>query len=132
MGSKKRKSGSRTLVLVSMLGLCLLFFFLWGRVHIDFAVQELRNLEVEKESLIREIEELQVSVDTLHQFQRISELALQQGLTFVDRLKRHRLQVDFSGLEAVDIPESRIQVAGLGLINSSINSQSVSPFKEEE
>lgn len=114
-----------------MLGLILLIFFLWGRVHIDFAVQELQNLEVERESMIRDIEELQASVDAMRQFQRISDLAIQQGLTFVDHSKRVQLPVDFSGLDAVYIPESGIQVAGLGPFNSNARLQSVSPFEEE-
>ena len=131
MASKKRKKGSGIPGLVLLLGLILLIFFLWGRVHIDFAVQELQDLEFERESMIRDIEELQASVDALHQFQRISALALQQGLTFVNHSKRYRLPVDFSGLEAIYVPESGIQVAGLGPFNSNTRMQSVSPFEEE-
>ena len=125
MGSKTQKRRSGIPGLIFMLGLILLIFFLWGRVHIDFAVQELQNLEVERESMIRDIEELQASVDAMRQFQRISDLAIQQGLTFVDHSKRVQLPV------AVYIPESGIQVAGLGPFNSNARLQSVSPFEEE-
>jgi hypothetical protein len=131
MGSKKLKKRSGLPGLVFILGFILLIFFLWGRVHIDFAVQELQDLDLERESMIHNIEELQASVDALHQFQRISALALQQGLTFVDHSKRYRLPVDFSGLEAVYIPESGLQVAGFGPFNSNSRMQSVSPFEEE-
>ena len=104
MGSKTRKRGSGIPGLIFILGLVLLIFFLWGRVHIDFAVQELQNLDVERESMIRDIEELQASVDALRQFQRISSLAIRQGLTFADHSNRVQLPVDFSGLDAVYIP----------------------------
>jgi hypothetical protein len=73
--------------------------FLWGRVHIDFLLQETGALENQKGDLIHEIDDLRVSVNHLKRYQRIVDLAQKQGLAFVDASDYKPLIVNFKGVE---------------------------------
>jgi len=121
------------LILYFFFFLISLVLFLWGRVHIDFVIQELDVLKVEKQSLLREIDDLRVQINDLQKYKRIVNLAKQQGLVVVDRSNSDYLSVDFSGLNVMQMPkQSGLQVAGLGPVVQINNISPISPFQDSE
>jgi len=109
----------------------MLLLFVWGRVQIDFDIQELELMQIEKQSLLRDIDDLHVKINEMQQYKRIVELAKKQGLVFVGRSNHANLAVDFTGLEMFrSMTSGGIQIAGLGPVNGSIRQTGQSPFQE--
>ncbi|MBN2105663.1 hypothetical protein JW835_16615 [bacterium] len=135
MAKRRRTSsgGSGILTFYFMLFLISLALFLWGRVHIDFVIQELEIQKIEKQSLLREIDDLRVQINDLQKYRRIVNLAKAQGLVIADRSNSESLMVDFSGLDGIQkYKRSGLQVAGFSPPLRMNNKNSISPFQDTE
>ena len=60
--------GSGLSKLILLCGFIMLVLFLWGRVHIDFNLQEIQSLKRKKEALLVRIDDLQIQINFLQQY----------------------------------------------------------------
>lgn len=98
----------------SFLGLALFLFYLWGKVQIDFVVRGNAQKKQAGISLQHEIDDLRIEINRLKSYQRITDLAITQGLTFLPPNRIEELPVDLSGLKPdVSDGENRIILAGM-------------------
>ena len=83
----------------TFLGLGLFAVYLWGKIQIDFAVRKNAGLQRRCESVLHDIDDLRVEINTLKSYQRVTDMAREQGLVFLEPDQIEVLPVDLSGLK---------------------------------
>lgn len=83
---------------MTILGICVVAIYLWGKVEIDFIMRENTRLESVRNALQLEVDDLRTQVIRLKSYERIVALAKQQGLDFVPASNLSELPVDLKGL----------------------------------
>ena len=97
----------------------LIAFYLWGKVQIDFVLRENQRLNRKKRSVQRVVDDLRIQVDALKRYQRIVELAKEQGMEFLSASQLDELTVDLNDIEDHRrIEDSDIRYAGFVWLGS--------------
>jgi cell division protein FtsL len=130
MAKKRRKSRTyrkqRTRLsfyggLILMMGffsVALIAFYLWGKVQIDFVLRENQRLDRKKKSVERVVDDLHIQVDALKRYQRIVELAKEQGMEFLSASQLDELTVDLNDVnDHRRIEDSDVRYAGFVWLN---------------
>jgi len=108
----------QTVSLFLFLGFGLFVLYLWGKVQIDFAVRKNAKLKQGCMALQHEIDDLQIDLNNLKSYQRITKLAQEQGLVFLPPDRIEDLPVDLSGLKPERSDESNdVVLAGISVFN---------------
>ena len=116
--NKQRRSATEgpggVWILVAVLSFVMLVFFLWGKVQVDIVLQDTDSLESEKKAVLREIDALKVQIEAMKSSQKISALAMQQGLVYLSSGNVEELEVDLDGVELQgEIRKNDLTLAGM-------------------
>jgi len=113
MGKRKRKTSQKNayvlLWLMIVSGLIVVYFY--GTVHLTFVMQDNDALKIRRQVLQQQVDKLDVRISQLRSYQRIVQLAHQQGLVFLTATDIEDLPVDLDGIqqtESGDRPYLRI------------------------
>ncbi len=130
MAKKKRKkplrqdtkqrtapSYSGGIVLFVFIVTIIISFYLWGKVQIDFVLRDNDRLKLDRQTLEREWNDLHIQVNALRRYDRIVEIAKQQGMVFVQKSNLDELSVDLER-EKGNSKEKEISLryAGIGFM----------------
>ena len=97
----------------------LIAFYLWGKVQIDFVLRENQRLDRKKKSVQRVVDDLRIQVDALKHYQRIVELAKEQGMEFLSASQLDELTVDLNDVkDRRRIEDSDVRYAGFVWLGS--------------
>ena len=97
----------------------LIAFYLWGKVQIDFVLRENQRLNRKKRSVQRVVDDLRIQVDALKRYQRIVELAKEQGMVFLSASQLDELTVDLNDVEDYRrIKDADVRYAGFVWLGS--------------
>ena len=111
-GSRRRRVRATNLLL--FIGILMVILHFLGKVQVNFALRENELLELQKQRLQREVDDLNLQVDSINSYQRIVRLAERRGLIFPPASSREDLPVDLDGFEKkVRVGEQRLNLAGL-------------------
>ena len=107
------------ILLIGFSFVVLIAFYLWGKVQIDFVLRENQRLNRKKRSVQRVVDDLRIQVDALKRYQRIVELAKEQGMEFLSASQLDELTVDLNDIEDHRrIEDSDIRYAGFVWLGS--------------
>lgn len=124
----KRKSASSSygggFVLLIFLGTIVTSFYLWGKVQIDFVLRENDQLNLKRQTVQRELDDLRAQVNALKRYERIVDLAKKRGMVPVTTSNLDQLSVDMKGLKTYSSEkELSLRYAGMGLMNTGQKSK---------
>ena len=86
------------IILFGFVAFVVVSFYLWGKVQVDFVLRESDRLGEKKQTLQREVADLQVQVNALKSYQRIVTHARNRGFVFVSASNLKELSVDMEGV----------------------------------
>ncbi len=130
MGRKKDHFSSKTknrrpspykgkMVLFGLVGFIVFVFYLWGKVQINFALQQNDRLKKKERTLQLEADNLRSQVDAMRSYKRIVELAQEQGMVSLSPSRVAELQVDMKGIEFPNNSKYKLRYAGFASLKRS-------------
>ncbi len=106
------------ILMMGFFSVALIVFYLWGKVQVDFVLRENQQLDRKKKSVERVVDDLRIQVDALKRYQRIVELAKEQGMEFLSASQLDELTVDLNNVEDHRrIEDSDVRYAGFVWLN---------------
>ena len=106
------------ILLLGLSSVALIAFYLWGKVQIDFVLRENQRLDSKKKSVERVVDDLRIQVDALKRYQRIVELAKEQGMEFPAASQLDELTVNLQDVyDQRRIEDSDVRYAGFVWLN---------------
>ncbi|MBN1893179.1 hypothetical protein JW906_01740 [bacterium] len=101
-------------ILVAILSSILLVFYLWGKVQVDIVLQDTDRLESEKKAILREIDGLKIEIEAMKSSQKISAMAMRQGMVYLSSASVEELEVDLDGVRMqAEIRKNDLTLAGM-------------------
>ena len=85
--------------MLGFLSVIVLSFYLYGKVQINFLLQENEDLKREKQKLQSELGGLRIQVNTMKRYERIVEEAEKIDMVVLSASQLEKLPVDVKGLE---------------------------------
>ena len=92
-------------------------FYHWGKVQIDFVLRENDRLKQERQTLEQEWNDLRLQVNALRRYDRIVEMAKQQGMVSLQKSNMAELPVELKRQKGNKKEmEPSLRYAGFGLV----------------
>lgn len=111
---KKNSNSSGAFTLLAIASFVIFVLYLGAKVQVEEVLRETSELTQEKLYLERKVNDLNLEINGLKSYERISRLAKKQGLVPVESSDLEKLPVDFDGLSYFNIdPQKDLYHAGM-------------------